>query len=73
MRTLYLRNVPDDVVERLEALARKERMSVSAFAVRELSESSRRADNGKLLDDLPVVELNRSDLLRVIDEGRSAR
>jgi hypothetical protein len=36
MKTLYLRNVPDDVSAALEELAAKESMSVSALAVREL-------------------------------------
>jgi len=49
MRTLYLRNVPDEVVERLERLAAQQGMSVSAVALRELSEASRRADNPRLL------------------------
>ena len=53
MRTLYLRNVPDEVGERLERLARKEGMSLAAFAVRELTEAARRAENPALLGDLP--------------------
>lgn len=53
MRTVYLRNVPDGVVERLEELANREGMSVSAFAARELSIVARRADNPALLADLP--------------------
>jgi plasmid stability protein len=73
MRTLYLRNVPDDVVARLEMLADRERMSLNAFAVRELTQTSARADNVRLLAELPVIEVERSDVLDVIDEGRSAR
>ena len=38
MRTLYLRNVPDVVVERLERLAARDATSVGAVAVRELAE-----------------------------------
>ena len=34
MRTLYLRNVPDDVVERLERLAVEAGLPLSSFAVR---------------------------------------
>ena len=49
MRTLYLRNVPDEVVERLERLAERDSMSVNAVAVRELSESTRRLNNAALL------------------------
>jgi hypothetical protein len=53
MRTLYLRNVPDEVVERLERLAARDGMSLSAAALRELADASRRADNPALLDALP--------------------
>ncbi len=53
MRTLYLRNVPEDVVERLERLARRDVTSVGAMAVRELADVSRRADNPALLGVLP--------------------
>ena len=54
MRTLYLRNVPDDVVERLERLAERESMSVNAVAVRELAESTKRLDNAALLRGCPT-------------------
>lgn len=54
MKTLYLRNVPDDVVERLERLAELAKTSVSAVAVRELTEASRRADNPALLETCPI-------------------
>ena len=42
MKTLYLRNVPDELGERLASLAAREGMSVSAFALRELGEAARR-------------------------------
>ena len=38
MKTLYLRNVPEEVVERLELLAARDGTSVSAVAVRELAD-----------------------------------
>ena len=44
MRTLYLRNVPEDVVDRLERLARAANMSLTAVAIRELDAASRRVD-----------------------------
>jgi len=37
MKTLYLRNVPDEVVRRLQRLAGFENVSVGAVAVRELT------------------------------------
>ena len=48
MKTLYLRNVPKGVTERLESLAARAGLSVSAFAIRELGEVARRADNPAL-------------------------
>ena len=53
MRTLYLRNVPDEVVQRLERMAKYEGTSVNAVAIRELAEASRRIDNAALLESLP--------------------
>jgi len=73
MRTLYLRNVPDDVVDRLERLAESAGMSVSAVAVRELADASRRADNPALLDPLPDLGVDATEINREIDTGRSAR
>ena len=73
MKTLYLRNVPDDVVERLERLAERDRTSVSAVAVRELAEASRRVDNPALLGELPHVNVNVSQLVGDLDAERAGR
>lgn len=73
MRTIYLRNVPDEVVERLERLAARERMSVAAVAVRELEEVSRRVDNPALLDDLPDLGIDPVSIVAHVDAGRSAK
>ncbi len=73
MRTLYLRNVPDEVVDRLEALAGRASMSVSAFATRELAEVARRADNERLLAQLPSIDLDVDSLLGDLDAARSER
>lgn len=73
MRTLYLRGVPEDVVERLERLAARERVSVNTLAVRELAESSRRADNAGLLDALPDLGVDPSTLVDEIEAGRAGR
>ncbi|HEX2286834.1 MAG TPA: antitoxin [Mycobacterium sp.] len=73
MRTLYLRNVPDDVVERLERLAAHEHTSVSALAVRELAEASRRADNPALLGALPDLNIETASLVRDVDAERAGR
>lgn len=73
MKTLYLRNVPDDVVERLERLARRESTSVSAIAVRELTVSSLRVDNPALLGVLPDLDVDPTVLIDDIDAGRASR
>lgn len=73
MRTLYLRNVPDDVVRRLERLAARDGTSVGAVAVRELADVSRRADNPALLGTLPDLAVDPATILDDLDAGRSPR
>lgn len=73
MKTLYLRNVPDEVSERLSALAEREGMSVSSFAVRELTDAARRADNAALLGSLPDVGVSARDVVSDIVRGRPDR
>lgn len=73
MRTLYLRNVPDEVVERLGRLAAQDATSVSAVAVRELSEVSHRADNPALLAALPDLDVDTGTILEDLDAERAGR
>jgi hypothetical protein len=73
MRTLYLRNVPDEVVERLERLAARDATSVAAVAVRELAEVSRRADNPALLGVLPDLGIDVRAIVAELDGGRADR
>jgi hypothetical protein len=73
MRTLYLRNVPDEVVDRLERLAKIEGSSLNAVAVRELAEASRRIDNAALLESLPHREITLAQILENLDQSRSER
>jgi hypothetical protein len=73
MKTLYLRNVPDDVGAHLAALAQREGMSVSAFAVRALSEVARRADNPSLLGDLPDCGVEADAVVAELHSGRATR
>jgi plasmid stability protein len=73
MRTLYLRNVPDEVVERLERLAARYRMSVAAVAVKELEEVSRRVDNPALLGALPDLDIDPVTVVADVDAGRAER
>jgi len=73
MKTLYLRNVPDDVSERLASLAAREGLSVASFALRELGEAARRADNPALLGELPDLEVSAADVVADLAAERSAR
>ncbi len=73
MKTLYLRNVPDEVGERLERLAAREGLSLSAFATRELAVIARRADNPAILADLPDLGLPAGSVVDAVEAGRSGR
>ena len=73
MRTLYLRNVPDDVVGRLERMAARDGTSVSAVAIRELAEVTRRADNPVLLGALPDHGVDTADIVADVEAGRATR
>jgi hypothetical protein len=73
MKTLYLRNVPEAVVERLQRLAADDGMTVSAVAVRELTEASRRADNPALLGRLPDIGVDPAMIIRDLDSERADR
>ncbi|MHB1929341.1 MAG: FitA-like ribbon-helix-helix domain-containing protein [Acidimicrobiales bacterium] len=73
MKTLYLRNVPDDVVDRLKRLAARDGTSVGAVAVRELAEASRRADNPALLGTLPDLDIGTEAIVEALGAGRSDR
>jgi len=73
MRTLYLRNVPDDVVARLERLASLAGTSVNALAVRELEQASRRADNPVLLGSLPDLGIDSGDIVSGLRAERAVR
>ena len=73
MRTVYLRNVPDDVAARLERLATRAGMSLNAFAVKELSDASRRADNEAIVDGLPNLDIDTSEIIEALDDSRTTR
>ncbi|MHB1526607.1 MAG: antitoxin [Candidatus Dormibacteria bacterium] len=70
MRSLYLRNVPDAVIERLAA---RDATSVGAVAVRELAEASRGADNPAPLGALPAPSVDTSAILDDLEASRADR
>jgi plasmid stability protein len=73
MRTLYLRNVPDEVVRGLEKLAAHDGTSVTAIAIRELAEASRRADNRELLATLPDLGIEPRTIVKDLATERAHR
>lgn len=73
MKTLYLRNVPDEVVRRLQRLADRDGTSVSAVAVRELSDVSRRADNLALTGELPDLGVDVLAIVEGVEQERAHR
>jgi len=73
MRTLYIRHVPDEVAARLEKLAAQAGLPLSTFALQELTESARRADNAELLNALASVPIDRANILEALAESRAER
>ena len=73
MRTLYIRHVPDAVAERLEKLAQQAGLPLSSFALQELTETARRADNAELLSRLPSQPIERSAILEALHDSRDER
>jgi plasmid stability protein len=73
MRTLYIRNVPDDVAERLERMAARRGVSLNALAVRELTEVAARSDNYALLADFPSMGIGVEEIVAELERGRNER
>jgi hypothetical protein len=73
MRTLYLRNVPDDVAAELEDQASARGMSLNAYLVARLSAISGQRRNAELLGALPDLGIPAEvivDAIRALRESR---
>lgn len=70
MRTLHLRNVPDEVMDRLERLARAAGTSVTAVAIRELDAATRRVDNAALVATLPDLNIATKTIAEQLEADR---
>ena len=70
VRTLHLRNVPDDVMDRLERLARASSTSVTAVAIRELDVATRRVDNAALVATLPDLDIPAEKIVEHVEADR---
>jgi hypothetical protein len=73
MRTLYIRHVPDEVAARLEKLAAQAGLPLSTFALQELTETARRADNAELLNALPSLSIDHKTILEALQDSRAER
>jgi len=73
MRNLTIRHVPDEVAAQLEKLATQAGLPLSTFALQELTESARRADNAELLNALPSLSIDRASILEALAESRAER
>ena len=73
MRTLYIRHVPDEVAARLEKLAAQAGLPLSTFALQELTETARRADNAELLAALPSAAIEPATILEALRQSRADR
>ncbi len=70
MKTLYLRNVPEDVVAALEDLATQESMSTSALAVRELAAAVAFRRNVDIIWAAPDLNVSLGDIVDAVRSGR---
>ena len=73
MRTLYGRNVPDEVVARLEQRAEREGRSVNAVVVQELVSVAQSEANAELFDSLPDTGTTMEETLAALHAGREGR
>lgn len=73
VRTLYLRNVPDEVAAELEHRASGAGMSLNAYVVARLSTFVDQRRNAELLNSLPDLGVPNDvivDAVRAIRDGR---
>ncbi|MFM1811610.1 MAG: hypothetical protein RLZZ336_548 [Cyanobacteriota bacterium] len=59
------------MAERLEKLASRAGVPLSTFALQELSETARRADNAELLNALPSAAIEPTTILEALRQSRS--
>ena len=62
MGTIYVRNVPDGVVERLSRMAERAKVSVNTYVLWELEAAAQRDANAELLAALPDLGIPAGDL-----------
>lgn len=65
--------MPDEVAAGLEKLSTQAGLPLSTYALQELTESARRADNAELLNALASVPMDRATILEALAESRAER
>lgn len=70
MKTLYIRNVPDDVAEALADEASARGTSVNSLALRELSSFARRRRNADVIRSIVPSDVDAQLVVDIIREGR---
>lgn len=72
---LQVRNLPDDVHERLKARAAAERMSLSDYVARELTKLVQYRSNAEILAAVRRrgVEVDRDRIVEIVRESRDSR
>lgn len=71
VRTLYLRNVPDEVMERLEKLAHDSKTSVTAVAIGHLDAATRFVDNAAVFAALPDLRVPAESIVESVHADRT--
>jgi plasmid stability protein len=70
---MHVRDIPDEVKEKLARLAEREHMSLNAYVVRQLEMASRTADNARLLDGLASYDISTGDVVHALAQEREGR
>ncbi len=73
MATLHVDNVPDELMNRIEELASRLNLSVSATVLKQLEESTCWLGNAAVLRDAPHEGVTPAQILAALDEGRASR
>jgi plasmid stability protein len=77
MTVITIRNVPEDVNEKLKKRASERGQSLQQFLLRELVEVAERSPLeqrwAEILDGLPRVETTKEEIVKLIHDGRRER
>ena len=77
MTVITIRNVPEDVNEKLKQRAAERGQSLQQFLLRELTETARRSPIeqrwAEVLDRLPKPQVTSQQIVEAIEQGRNER